>query len=77
MEAARSMTLPVSKCAVVSAHVNELQAAGNIGMKTIYMRRPSEDRDVEAEVLSKLDGGEFDLVVDSFEHLAIVLGCDD
>ncbi|KAJ7347905.1 HAD-like domain-containing protein [Mycena albidolilacea] len=77
LEAARSMTLPVSKCAVVSAHVDELQAAGNIGMKTIYMRRPSEDRDVEAEVLSKLDGGEFDLVVDSFEHLAIVLGCDD
>lgn len=46
-------------------------------MKTIYVRRPSEDRDVEAEVFSKLEGGEFDLVVESFEHLAIVLGCDD
>ncbi|KAJ7240375.1 haloacid dehalogenase [Mycena haematopus] len=77
VEAARSMTLPTSKCAVVSAHLEELRLAGAAGMKTIYVRRPSEDRDVEAEVVSKLEGGEFDLVVDSFEHLAIVLGCDD
>ncbi|KAJ7763150.1 HAD-like domain-containing protein [Mycena maculata] len=77
LEAARSMTLPPSNCAVVSAHLEELRMAGSAGMKTIYVRRPSEDRDVEAEVLSKLKGGEFDLVVDSFEHLAIVLGCDD
>jgi methionine salvage enolase-phosphatase E1 len=71
------MTLPASKCAVVSARSDELRVAGNAGMKTIYVRRPSEDRDVEAEVFSKLEGGEFDLVVESFEHLAIVLGCDD
>ncbi|KAJ7111165.1 HAD-like domain-containing protein [Mycena crocata] len=75
-EAARSMTLPATSCAVVSARLQELRVAGSAGMKMIYVRRPSEDRDVEAEVLSKLEGGEFDLVVDSFEHLAIVLGCD-
>ncbi|KAJ7143804.1 HAD-like domain-containing protein [Mycena epipterygia] len=77
MEAARSMTLPPANCAVVSAHLDELRVADSAGMKTIYVRRSSEDLDVEAEVLSKLEGGEFDLVVDSFEHLAIVLGCDD
>ncbi|KAJ7457262.1 HAD-like domain-containing protein [Mycena galericulata] len=77
VEAARSMSLPPSNCAVVSAHSEELRIAGGAGMKTIYVRRSSEDRDVEAEVLSKLEGGEFDLVVDSFEHLALVLGCDD
>jgi len=77
MEAARSMSLPASKCAIVSAHSEELRIAESAGMKTIYVRRPSEDRDVEADILSKLEGGEFDLVVDSFEHLAIVLGCDD
>ncbi|KAF7378056.1 hypothetical protein MSAN_00229600 [Mycena sanguinolenta] len=78
MEAARSMSLPVSKCAVVSARSEELRLAGAAGMKTVYVRRASEDRDVETEQLvSKLEGGEFDVVVDSFEHLAIVLGCDD
>ncbi|KAK7052555.1 HAD-like domain-containing protein [Favolaschia claudopus] len=76
VEAARSMSLPPSKCAIVSSHSEELRGAGSAGMKTIYVRRPSEDRNIEAEVLSKLEGGEFDLVVDSFEHLAIVLGCD-
>ncbi|KAJ6480258.1 HAD-like domain-containing protein, partial [Mycena sanguinolenta] len=77
MEAARSMSLPVSKCAVVSARSEELRLAGAAGMKTVYVRRASEDRDVETEqIVSKLEGGEFDVVVDSFEHLAIVLGCD-
>ncbi|KAF8217976.1 HAD-like domain-containing protein [Mycena galopus ATCC 62051] len=83
VEAARSMTLPISKCALVSAHVEELRIAEGAGMKTIYVRRASEDRERstmtgEAEdVLSKLEGGDIDIVVDSFEHLAIVLGCDD
>ncbi|KAJ6531372.1 HAD-like domain-containing protein [Mycena vulgaris] len=77
LAAAQSMTLPPSNCAVVSAHLDELRVAGGAGMKTIYVRRASEDQDVEAEVLSKLEGGEFDLVVDSFEHLAIVLGCNE
>ncbi|KAJ7708251.1 HAD-like domain-containing protein [Mycena rosella] len=77
VEAARSMGVPPATCAVVSAHLDELRVAGGAGMRTIYVRRPSEDLDVEAEVLSKLEGGEFDLVVDSFEHLAVVLGCDD
>lgn len=77
MEAARSITLPPANCAVVSAHLDELRVASSAGMKTIYVRRSSEDLDVEADVFSKLEGGEFDLVVDSFEHLAIVLGCDD
>ncbi|KAJ7606620.1 HAD-like domain-containing protein [Roridomyces roridus] len=76
-EAARSMSLAPSTCAVVSAHLEELRGAAAAGLKTIYVRRSSEDQGVEAEVLSKLEGGDFDLVVDSFEHLAIVLGCDD
>jgi hypothetical protein len=76
-EAARSMGLSPANCAVVSAHLDELRVAGGAGLKTIYVRRASEDLDVEAEVLSKLEGGEFDVVVDSFEHLAIVLGCGE
>ncbi|KAJ7474838.1 HAD-like domain-containing protein [Mycena latifolia] len=77
LEAARSMTLPPANCAVVSAHLDELRVAGGAGMKTIYVRRSSEDQDVEAEVFSKVEGGEFDLVVDSFKDLTVVLGCDD
>ncbi|KAJ7171178.1 HAD-like domain-containing protein [Mycena filopes] len=74
--AAESMSLPVANCALVSARSEDLRAAARAGMKTIYARRASEDRDVEGEVLSKLEGGEFDLVVGSFQHLALVLGCD-
>ncbi|KAJ6494085.1 HAD-like domain-containing protein [Mycena vitilis] len=77
LEAARSMSLVASKCAVVSSHFDELRVAGDAGMKTIYVRRPSEDRNIEAEITTKAERGYFDIVVDSFEHLAIVLGCDD
>ncbi|KAJ7035152.1 HAD-like domain-containing protein [Mycena alexandri] len=74
--AAESMSIPLANCALVSARSDDLRVAGSAGMKTIYVRRLSEDRNVEGEVLSKLEGGEFDLVVGSFQHLALVLGCD-
>ncbi|KAJ7075933.1 HAD-like domain-containing protein [Mycena belliarum] len=76
LEAARSMSLPPANCALVSARAEDLRIAGSAGMRTIYVRRASEDLDVEGDIVSKLEGGEFDLVVESFEHLAIILGCD-
>ena len=39
-------------------------------MKTVYVRRPTEDVDVKDSVKSKREGGEVDVVVDSFEELA-------
>ena len=42
-------------------------------MKTVYVRRPTEDMDVKNSVKTKQDGGEVDVVVDSFEELAELL----
>ncbi|CAK5284389.1 unnamed protein product [Mycena citricolor] len=76
-EAARHVGIAAPNCAIVSARAEELRIANSAGLKTVYVRRASEDPHVvHAEIASKLEGGEFDLVVDSFEHLAIVLGCD-
>ncbi|KAJ7202085.1 HAD-like domain-containing protein, partial [Mycena pura] len=78
LEAAHSMTLPPANCAVVSAHADELRVARSAGMRTIYVRRASEEnlKDGGDAVRCRLEGGEVDLVVDSFEHLASALGCD-
>ena len=55
---------------MVAAHIYDLRAAASHGMKTVYVRRPTEDGDVRDSVKSKADGGEVDVVVDSFTDLA-------
>ena len=65
------------QCAMVAAHIGDLRAAMAQGMRTIYVRRETEDTPEDrASVRSKDKGGEVDLVVDSFEELARILGCD-
>ncbi|KAI0757731.1 haloacid dehalogenase [Daedaleopsis nitida] len=61
------------KCALVAAHIVDLRAAASHGMKTVYVRRPTEDVGVKESVKSKQDGGEVDVIVDSFEELAGLL----
>ncbi len=61
------------KCAVVAAHVYDLRAAASHGLKTVYVRRPTEDGDFRDDVKSRADGGEVDVVVDSFEELAALM----
>lgn len=63
---------------MVAAHKYDLRAAAAQGMRTIYVRRPTEDEEaVRVNMKSKEEGGEVDLVVDSFEELARALGCVD
>ena len=62
--------IPPEKCAMVADHIYDLRAAASHGMKTVYVRRPTEDGDVRDSVKSKADGGEVDVVVDSFTDLA-------
>jgi len=71
--AAQLLLLPPEKCAMVAAHVFDLQAAASHGMKTVYVRRPTEDVDMQAHVKSKQDGGEVDVAVDSLVELAAML----
>ncbi|KAI1787654.1 haloacid dehalogenase [Ganoderma leucocontextum] len=65
------------RCAMVAAHIYDLRAAAGHGMKTVYVRRPTEDRDVRDNVKCKADGGEVDVIVDvivdSFEALAALM----
>lgn len=55
---------------MVAAHINDLRAAANLGMTTVYVRRPDEGGVEGLNVKSKQDGGEVDYVVDSFVELA-------
>lgn len=59
---------------MVAAHIYDLRGAAANGMKTIYVRRPTEDNGLRDTVKSKKDGGEVDIVVDSFVELANILG---
>ncbi len=42
-------------------------------MKTVYVRRPTEDAGVQSQVKSKAEGGEVDAVVDSFPEIVALL----
>ncbi|KAL0579078.1 hypothetical protein V5O48_002920 [Marasmius crinis-equi] len=61
------------KAAMVAAHIFDLRGAAKVGLKTVYIPRPGEERagveEVE-EVKSKSEGGEVDVVVKSIEELA-------
>ena len=71
------LSVKPEQCAMVAAHIYDLRAAAKEGMRTIYVRRPTEDTKEEKEsVKEKKDGGEVDLVVGSFEELAAALGCN-
>jgi hypothetical protein len=59
---------------MVAAHIHDLRAAASCGLRTIYVRRPTEDEGMRNAVQSKRDGGEVDLVVDSLLELAAILG---
>lgn len=58
---------------MVAAHINDLRAAAKQGMKTVYVNRPEEDFRGIGEVKTKKEGGEVDVVVNSFLELAAVL----
>jgi hypothetical protein len=55
---------------MVAAHIKDLRAASALGYQTVYVRRPTEDIVEQKAVKSRADGGEVDLVVNSFVELA-------
>lgn len=59
---------------MVAAHYLDLKAAASFGLKTVYVRRPTEDTVEERTgTKTKKEGGDVDVVVDSFTELAEVL----
>lgn len=74
--AAHHLSVPPTQVAMVAAHILDLRAAASHGLRTVYVRRPTEDGEgVRETVKTRAEGGDVDVVVDSFEELAEVLGC--
>lgn len=48
--AAEKLQLPPHQCAMVAAHLNDLKAARDNGLKTIYVERPDEEEWSKEEV---------------------------
>ncbi|KAJ7171179.1 HAD-like domain-containing protein [Mycena filopes] len=67
--AMKHMTLEPKDCAMVAAHAWDLRGAAQAGMKTIYVKRAAEEPLGHDEVKTKSDGGEVDLIFDSFAEL--------
>ncbi|KAL7281088.1 hypothetical protein ACG7TL_004392 [Trametes sanguinea] len=68
--ALRYLEMAPEKCAMVAAHMWDLEAAAKHGMKTVYVPRPTDDGDVRDKVKTKAEGGQVDALVESFEALA-------
>ena len=69
---ARLLGLAPGECMMVAAHNDDLRAAGSLGFRTAFVRRPDEhgpgqSRDLRAE-------DDFDVVADDFIGLAEALG---
>ncbi|KAH9475811.1 (S)-2-haloacid dehalogenase 4A [Psilocybe cubensis] len=77
LDAARHLSLDPERCALVSAHIQDVRGAANVGMRTVYVRRPGEDIDESTgqhvEVHSKENGGDVDYMVGSFLELVDVI----
>ncbi|KAK4058548.1 hypothetical protein OIO90_000710 [Microbotryomycetes sp. JL221] len=58
------------ECAMVAAHIYDIRAAKSNGLKTIYVRRATEDVGEDKSLITSIaDGGECDVVVDSIEEI--------
>ncbi|KAI0329133.1 haloacid dehalogenase [Cubamyces sp. BRFM 1775] len=73
LRAIQHLSVSPDRCAMVAAHIYDLRAAASHGMKTVYVRRPTEDLGLQEEVKCKEEGGEVDVVVNSLEELAALL----
>jgi 2-haloacid dehalogenase len=80
--AAEKLNLPANECVMVAAHLNDLKAAKQQGLQTIYVERPGEEDWDEAEVEKARRDGWVDLWVGSkddskgFMTVAEKLGID-
>lgn len=64
---------------MVAAHMYDLEAAAKQGMRTVYVRRPTEDTTEirDTDCFNLRDEGKIDLVVSDLRELVEVLACVD
>ncbi|KAG6877622.1 hypothetical protein C0993_005533 [Termitomyces sp. T159_Od127] len=70
--ALRHLSVEPTRCAMVAAHEWDLRGASAVGLRTVYVPRLGEGSP-RADVKTKVDGGEVDIVIRSFEELAGLL----
>lgn len=63
--AAEKLQLPPNQCAMVAAHLNDLRAAKDNGLQTIYVERPGEEDWDRDQVEGARRDGWVDLWIDS------------
>jgi 2-haloacid dehalogenase len=68
---ARLLDIAPADLMMVACHPGDLRAARANGLRTAYVRRPFERG--ASTVLPAVEEGEFDLVADDFEQLAVLL----
>ncbi|KAH8825170.1 HAD-like domain-containing protein [Flagelloscypha sp. PMI_526] len=71
--AMKHLNVKPENCAMVACHHWDLEAAASHGMKTVYVRRDAKEPLGEPDVKNKVEGGNVDVVVDSFAELAAEL----
>ena len=64
--------LPPGECMMVAAHNDDLRAAGSLGFRTAFVRRPAERGPGQTRDLGAED--DFDIVAEDFIDLAEMLG---
>ncbi|EKM60182.1 uncharacterized protein PHACADRAFT_203446 [Phanerochaete carnosa HHB-10118-sp] len=74
------LSVTPAQCCMVAAHAYDVRAAGALGVRTVYVRRETEDQEaVEGQgrlcdsVRPKSEGGDVDLVVESLDELVRVV----
>lgn len=67
---AQYLQLPPQKVAMVAAHVHDLRGAAKVGLRTVYVRRETEDAGVGIEQIASYKAEEFDIVVNSLTEVA-------
>lgn len=65
--AADQLNLVPEQCAMVAAHLNDLQAAKKNGLRTIYIERPGEEEWSDGEVAQAKQEGWVDLWISSVD----------
>lgn len=77
------LSVAPERCCMVAAHAYDVRAAGALGFRTVYVRRETEDQEADEGrgarrvcdgVRLKSEGGDVDLVVESLDELARVVG---
>ncbi|KAK6992850.1 Haloacid type II [Favolaschia claudopus] len=69
--AMKQLSLEPEKCAMIATHAWDLRGAAKAGMKTVYVARNAQEPIGYEEVKAKSEGGEVDLVFNSFTDLAV------